>query len=258
MKFLKLSFLLFFAGMINCSAQIARSVDFHNRYKLSKVVIMGRHHVRSAALTKGERRITPHEWHQWTVDDGNLSERGMLLEQLMGVYFRHWATNEQLLDFNSSISADSVFIYANSMSRTVETASNFAIGFFPSAQIEVNYNKEVDFGSMDPVFFDKDFKISDVFKAKVNAEVEYGCGEGGFAGAIQDLERDAQVLADVLDISSAPSCLNGDTCGFHFDNAKVYLHLNWMPRITGRRQYYSAILRHARERRQHFRPCHHR
>lgn len=236
----KLCLLSAFVASISTSAQLPRSESFHNQYKLVKVVVVGRHHVRSAAISKGERRITPHQWHKWNVADGNLTERGAALEKQMGIFFSQWIAGEHLLNLSTPSSADSVYLYANSMPRTIETGQNFAEGFMPSTHLAVNYNSK-SMGSMDSVFFDMDFKISDTFKSKAKAELEYGCGEGGFAEAIRHLKDDAATLAEVLDISKAPSCTQGDTCSFHFENPSLYLHYKWMPRISGGNIYLAQL-----------------
>ena len=240
MNHLRRHLLLFCLATTLLHAQVPRSEVFHQNYTLKKVVMVGRHGVRSAALTKGERRITPHKWHQWSVGAGKLTERGKLLEEQMGVFFREWIESEHLFDSSASISNQSL-IYANSTERTVNTGTHFIQGFAPEESLEVAYNKSIDFDTMDPVFNNVSHRSTGVFKQKVDAEASYGAGENGLQGVFTLLEQDASVLANVLDMSMSPACTQGDTCSFHFENAKVYLHYNWMPRISAGNIYLAQL-----------------
>ena len=202
--------------------------------------MVGRHGVRSASLTKGERRITPHKWHQWSVGAGKLTEKGKLLEKQMGIFFREWIESEHLFDLSSSIT-NQCLIYANSLERTVNTGTHFIHGFAPEESLEVAYNKSIDFESMDPIFNNVSHRSTGVFKQKVDAEASYGAGENGLQEVFTLLEQDAAILANVLDMPISPACTQGDTCSFHFENAKVYLHYNWMPRVTAGNIYLAQL-----------------
>lgn len=236
-----LCLLMLWGGLNAIDAQISRSDAFHSRYHLEKVLAVGRHHLRSAVISKAERRITPHQWHQWDVEDGNLTQRGALLEQQMGKFFKMWLTEEGLMDFAHFHSSDSIFLYANSMERTIETARSFADGLMPGVELEVDYNKSIEMGSMDPVFNAVCSSISDVYKNKASAELEYACGEGGLSVAIARLEKDAEVLADVLDMGLSPACMQGDTCNFHFENPRISIRRNVMPMTLGGNLYLAMV-----------------
>ena len=234
-KFLILLFSL--TTTYSAKAQITRPEEFHSKYKLAKVMMMGRHHVRSGAITNREHRVTPHEWHQWEVEEGNLTQRGALLEEQMGIFFNLWLSKEQLLGFSDPSSADSVHIYANSMERTIETGRNFAKGLMPGKDLQVVYNTSVEMGKMDPVFNTVSSKTSDVLKKKANAEIDLLCGEGGLREAISQLEQDAEVMADIIDMTSSTGCLEANACSFHFDNPYISLSRNAMPKIQGGNLY---------------------
>ena len=233
--------LIVFFAVSTVEAQVMRSDEFHLKYQLKKVLAVGRHHVRSAVLTKGEKRITPYQWHQWAEDEGYLTARGAILEQEMGRFFRQWMMGEGLFDFSSSLACDSIYIYANSMRRTIDTGLSFAKGFMPNMDLEVIYNTNVKMGLMDPVFNDVISKKSDAFEQKASAEVNYVCGKEGLQGVLYRLEEDAMSLAEVLDISHSPACLRGDTCRFHFDDGKIVLRPRIMPMILGGNIYLAAV-----------------
>ncbi len=235
--FLLLCILVLPFGVSAVDAQVMRTDDFQSAYRLVKVLAVGRHHVRSAVLSKGERRITPHQWHEWDEEDGYLTARGAILEQEMGRYFRQWLSGERLFDFSSAKEGDSIYLYANSMRRTIDTARSFAKGFMPNMNLEVGYNKNVKMGSMDPVFNAVISKKSDAFNQKACAEVEFACGAEGLQGFADRLEQDALKLAEVIDLSHSPACMQGDTCRFHFENARLSLRPKVMPMVLGGNLY---------------------
>ena len=237
-----LTILLAFIHPAGLQAQLTRDDDFHARYHLNKVVMVGRHHIRSAVIRKGERRITPHKWHQWSVGDGNLTERGAMLEQKLGAFYRQWTMQEGLYGDAQSPNASQTLIYANSMQRTVETARSFAAGFSPDNPIEAEYDTTVKFGSMSPVFYDVSTKFNETLKAKVLAEADLVCYPGDFQSTIDQLEEDAQKITQVLDMKDSPACQQHDTCSFYFTNSKIILHLQWMPRILGGNIYFAQVV----------------
>lgn len=212
-----------------------QSDAFLSKYQLRKLVMVGRHGVRSASLSTGERRITTHQWHKWSVGSGQLTERGALLEQYMGCYFREWLRETGLFADDDAVHASDCYVYANSMSRTVATANSFLQGFMPQAGVEVLYNKNVTFGDMDEPFNNVSSYAGSYFLAKVKAEAEYACGEGGLAAMVDSMEKEAAVLADILDLTASPACMQGDTCSLTFPEIYNYLHKGWMPRIRGGR-----------------------
>ena len=222
-------------------AQLARDSIFHSKYHLDKIAIVGRHHIRSAIVSNGERRITPHQWHKWTEGEGQLTVRGGLLEKEMGKFYRQWLLKEGLFGNSHIPVAKQVRLYANSMQRTVETGRSFALGFLPDSILEVDYDKSVKFGSMSPVFYDVSTKLNDIFNAKIVAEVNETCYPEDFETCIKKLEEDAVVIARVLDMEQSPACQQNDTCSFLFTNPYIYLHLKWMPTIRGGNIYLAQL-----------------
>ena len=147
---------------IDVQAQIQRSDDFRAKYKLKEVVVMSRHNIRSPLSSGGAayKRVTPHEWFQWTSSSSQLSLRGGVLETEMGQFFRKWVVNEGLLPDNYRPEGDEVLFYANSRQRTFATAKYFSVGFLPFANVEITHKFEED--KMDPVFTPKFTKMNDI------------------------------------------------------------------------------------------------
>ena len=203
--------------------------------------MVGRHHVRSAAISKNERRITPHQWHEWSVADGDLTERGAMLEQQMGVFYRQWVIQERLFGDAPAPVVSQSRLYANSMSRTVKTGQAFASGFSPDSTLVTDYDKNVKFGSMSPVFNDVSTKVSTVIEAKANAEADDGCPPDGFAAVVTSLEENAAVMASVIDMEDSPACQEDGTCSFLFTDPAIFLRLKIMPRIVGGNIYLAQM-----------------
>ena len=79
-------------------AQLQRSEAFKQQYRLTEVVVLSRHNIRSPLSTNGSAlgRLTPHQWTQWSSAASELTQRGGVLETMMGQYFRKWLVSEGL------------------------------------------------------------------------------------------------------------------------------------------------------------------
>lgn len=122
-------------------AQIKRSQDFKNRYKLEECVILSRHSIRAPLSTKGSllEQVTTHEWTPWTANASELTSRGGALENQFGLYFRKWVVDAGLFLENATPSTDELNVYANSMQRCIATAHYFITAFLPVANVQVNH-----------------------------------------------------------------------------------------------------------------------
>ena len=81
---------VFFLVLSAFAGQMARASESDGKYRLSKVLILSRHNLRSPT-TSGSRilnSLTPHSWFAWTAPPGDLSMKGAQLETIMGQYFR--------------------------------------------------------------------------------------------------------------------------------------------------------------------------
>jgi glucose-1-phosphatase len=112
--------LVIFVAILCCSmavkAQMKRSDDFRARYELKEVVVMSRHNIRSPLSSGGAayKRVTPHQWFQWSSPSSALSLRGGVLETEMGQFFRQWVVDAGLLPDNYRPEGDEVLFYASS------------------------------------------------------------------------------------------------------------------------------------------------
>ena len=232
-------------------AQLQRSEAFRQQYRLTEVVVLSRHSIRSPLSTNGSAlgRLTPHQWTQWSSAASELTLRGGVLETMMGQYFRKWLVCEGLFKENATPSADDVNFYANSMQRTIATAQYFSSGFMPLANIHVNHRFSAS--TMDPVFCPKLTKVSDAFQAEAMKQIAAMGGKKGLKGIGEKLKANYAVTAKVLDLKDSPACKSGETCGFKDDDTQIIFRLGDEPeRLTQTRQLclrrvYPAILRGA-------------
>ena len=226
--------LFFLLGLtLSTTAQNVKSDEFHERYALKQVVVLSRHNIRSPISGKRStlRRITPHEWYQWSSAPSELSLRGGVLETMMGQYFRKWLVSEGLMAENEIPAEGTMRFYANSMQRTIATAQYFSSGMLPIANVAIEHHREV--GKMDPVFNPQITDDNDDFKALALSQIALMGGEKGMAGLGEKMLNNFKILEKVLDMDQSRACVEGDTCHFRTDDAHVYLIKNREPGMGG-------------------------
>lgn len=214
-------------------AQTRRSDDFHQRYTLKEVVVLSRHNIRSPLSGKKStlRRITPHEWFQWSSAPSELSLRGGVLETMMGQYFRKWLVSEGLMKENEMPEEGAMRFYANSMQRTIATAQYFSSGMLPIANIRVEHHCEI--GKMDPVFNPQLTDVTEDFRRQAMQEITAMGGEKGLNGISEKMADNFRLLEQVLDMEQSAACLQGDTCRFRTDDLQIHLVQNREPAMGG-------------------------
>ena len=214
----------------NVQAQTKRSDDFRAKYELKEVVVMSRHNIRSPLTSGGAayKRVTPHEWFQWTSPSSQLSLRGGVLETEMGQFFRQWVVSEGLLPDNYRPEGEEVLFYANSRQRTFATAKYFSAGFLPFANVEITHKFEED--KMDPVFTPMFTKMNDTYRQQVLDEMQ--TLHGGPQAWMESVRPTLTLMEEVLDMAHSPAAQN-DTTHFWFDDTQFILEKGDEPKMTG-------------------------
>ncbi len=235
MKFYKL-LVLFFASLLFPSiliAQLPRTKQFREQYRLQQVVVLSRHNIRSPLSDYGSAlaRMTPHAWTEWTSAPSELTLRGGLLETMMGQFFRQWLVQEQMFCENTVPTIDELNIYANSMQRTIATAQYFSTGFLPVANLRVYHRFNV--GKMDPVFFPRLTKVSDAFRAKAMAQIAEMGGKNGIKGISEKLKGNYALMAKVLGMTNSIAYKKGEIKGFRDDDTEIIFNLDEEPQMRG-------------------------
>ena len=215
----------------NGNAQTKRSDDFRAKYELKEVVVMSRHNIRSPLSSGGAayKRVTPHEWFQWTSPGSQLSLRGGVLETEMGQFFRKWLVGEGLLPDNYRPEGDEVLFYANSRQRTFATAKYFSAGFLPFANVKIQHKYMKD--KMDPLFSPQFTKMNDKYRQQVKAEME-ALHSGGIQGWMQSVQPALKMMEKVLDMKHSSAAQN-DTTHFWFNDTQFKLEKGDEPKMSG-------------------------
>ena len=198
-------------------------------YKLKEVVVLSRHNIRSPLSSNGATHVlaTPYQWVKWTANSSELSDRGGVLETMMGQYFRKWLESEELIPENYIPEGDTVRFYANSKQRTIATAQYFSSGFLPSGNVKIEHKGE--FNKMDPVFDPKIDFYSDPYAEAVLDQFE----EKGGKDITADLEQNYKLLAQVVDYENSEGYKSGELKPFVTGDTTITPELNKECEIGG-------------------------
>lgn len=188
--------------------------------QLQQVLMLSRHNLRAPLANNGSvlEQSTKKSWPQWDVPGGQLTTKGGVLEVYMGNYTRQWLAQQGLVENGVCPDSNNVFVYANSLQRTVATAQFFVNGAFPGCDIAVTHQDAM--GSMDPVFNPVVTDGSDDFNKKALAAMTAANEKLALKPAFQYLEK-------IVDYKASPACNGKKQCDlssgqntFSADNGK--------------------------------------
>jgi len=150
MKKLSLCTLAVLAALPASMSAMAAETD--SGMQLQQVLMLSRHNLRAPLAQGGSllEQSSDKKWPQWDVPGGELTTRGGVLEVYMGKYTHDWLVQQGVIKANQCPDPNSVFVYANSLQRTVATAQYFVTGAFPGCDVSVTHQDAM--GTMDPVF----------------------------------------------------------------------------------------------------------
>ncbi len=173
--------------------------------QLQQVLMLSRHNLRAPLADNGSvlAQSTKKSWPQWDVPGGQLTTKGGVLEVYMGNYTRQWLAQQGLVKNGSCPDSNNVFVYANSLQRTVATAQFFVNGAFPGCDVAVSHQDEM--GSMDPIFNPVITDGSEAFNKKALAEMAAANEKLSLKPAFQRLEK-------IVDYKASPACNNKKQC----------------------------------------------
>lgn len=188
--------------------------------QLQQVLMLSRHNLRAPLANNGSvlEQSTKKSWPQWDVAGGELTTKGGVLEVYMGNYTRQWLAQQGLVQNGTCPDSSNIFVYANSLQRTVATAQYFITGAFPGCDIAVTHQDAM--GTMDPIFNPVVTDGSDEFNKKALAAMTAANEKLALKPAFQHLEK-------IVDYKSAPACNGKKQCDlssgdntFSADNGK--------------------------------------
>lgn len=114
-------------------------INESDEYKLSKVVMLSRHNIRSPLSNDSILScVTPCNLRNWTSFSSELSLQGRELEFKFGQFFREYFLSKGLINDDIFISKDKIRIYSNSTQRTIVSAEMFAKGLFPKRMLKLS------------------------------------------------------------------------------------------------------------------------
>lgn len=196
-----------------------------NDYELSQVLIVSRHGLR-APLTDGSEllvRATPYKWPHWETDAGLLTTKGGALEVFMGGYFKEWFVATGLTEKNSCAD-DSLFVYTNTMPRTIATGQFFMDGAFPGCRVTIETQKNSQ--DRDPLFYQSVKDKSESFIANNTKDILAFIKDSNLDPAYKKLE-------EVINYKDSVDCKENKACNLAAQANIVNLDFGKEPSIKG-------------------------
>ncbi|SMB41287.1 glucose-1-phosphatase/inositol phosphatase [Serratia proteamaculans] len=197
-----------------------------NDYQLDQVLVMSRHNLRAPLANNGSvlAQSTPKAWPAWDTPGGLLTTKGGVLEVYMGHYFNAWLKQTGVLPQEGCPTAGSVYVYANSLQRTVATAQFFTNGAFPGCDISVHHQDKM--GEMDPTFNPIITDNSDAFNQQAL---------GAMNKELASLKLDAayKQLAKIIDYQDSSSCKTDKHCDLTKEASKMSAVPGKEPGVAG-------------------------
>jgi len=174
-------------------------------YQLEQVLIMSRHNLRAPLANNGSvlEQSTARQWPEWEVPGGQLTTKGGILEVYMGHYLREWLAENKLVTSGECPAPGTVYVWANSLQRTVATAQFFITGAFPGCDVPVHHQEKM--GTMDPTFNPVITDGSAAFSEQAVKAME--------TRRQQDkLDESYQLLEKITQFDQSPSCKEKQVC----------------------------------------------
>ncbi len=118
--------------------------------QLKFAVIVTRHGVRSPTWEASRlNQYSAQPWPDWAVPTADLTPRGALLIQLMGVYYHDWFVSEKLLARQGCGDVSRIRIWADTSERTLATGRALGSSLLPGCKIATESRPEDE---TDPLF----------------------------------------------------------------------------------------------------------
>ena len=226
--------LLILIGIQQIFAQLHRSEEFHQKYKLTEVVVFSRHNIRAPLAAPGSfiSTITPYTWHDFGVARSELTMKGGVLETINGQFFRQWVVSEGLFSENAIPTDEELVVIANSKQRTISTARHFISSFMPMQTVTVQHEGEVN--DMDADFsmnLDSDITNDEWQLLRKESSERYSAKD--LRKLSESLKPSFDLLSEVLNIKNSQAWIDGSFKGFNDHNCEFTFNLGKEPEISG-------------------------
>ncbi|EFB73368.1 bifunctional glucose-1-phosphatase/inositol phosphatase [Providencia rustigianii] len=225
MKFKMLTVCLSAALLTPMAPALANTDDAKNM-ELNQVLVLSRHNLRTPIVNTGIlSEITNKKWPGWDAQSGYLTTKGGALEVYMGHYFREWLDSKKLFaDELCPTSSDDIYVYSNSLQRTIATAQFFSVGAFPGCKVNIHHKPEI--GKMDPVFNPIVTNSSPEFKKQAIAAME-----AHLKGL--NLKSGYEELDSVLNIKDSKKCTTEKLCNLATPKNSFIIEEDKEPGVSG-------------------------
>ena len=214
-------------------ADAANGLPTEPAYTLDKMVVLSRHNIRSPMSGTDSllSDITPYTWFPWMSQPSELSDRGAVLETIMGQYFRQWLEKEGLFPENYQPEDGAVRFYANSKQRTIATSTFFSAGLLPVWDTPIEWHAEYD--TMVPVFTPKLTFCTPSYEEDVVRQISKMGGDEGLEGIHAELRDAISLLMEVADIEASESYRAGTYGDLLEDTTEILLEEGKEPGTRG-------------------------
>lgn len=197
-----------------------------NDYQLDQVLVMSRHNLRAPLANNGSvlAQSTPKAWPAWDTPGGLLTTKGGVLEVYMGHYFNAWLKQTGVLPQEGCPTAGSVYVYANSLQRTVATAQFFTNGAFPGCDVSVHHQDKM--GEMDPTFNPIITDNSEAFNQQALSAMNAELASLKLGASYKQLEK-------IIDYKDSSACKTDKHCDLTKEASKMSAVPGKEPGVAG-------------------------
>lgn len=213
-------------SVILLTSQIANAEAIPEGYQLQQVLMMSRHNLRAPKTDDGSilEQSTAKHWPKWDVPGAHLTTKGGVLEVYMGHYLREWLAQQGLVKNGECPTPKSIYIYANSMQRTVATAQFFVNGAFPGCDIPVHHQAQME--TMDPTFNPVITNDSPAYTQAAVAAMETQRKN-------YKLDENYKLLERVIAFDQSPTCKEKQQCNLTTSKDIFSANANEEPSVRG-------------------------
>ncbi len=203
--------------------QMKETFERSKKYQPERMVILSRHNLRKSCSPDLIESLSPHQWTVRSSVPGELSQRGGILETMLGQYFAKYLESIGLYEQIPG-KEEAVRFYANSMQRTIATTRYFSTALFPTEEIQVeSYPYD---GNGDPVFMGRLNHADEATIEQCLSEMNALCEE-------LDLSESFSLLEKVLDFRNSSYAKENGVEHFTMDGAEFLIREGRFPHING-------------------------
>ncbi|AFH95348.1 TPA: bifunctional glucose-1-phosphatase/inositol phosphatase [Providencia stuartii] len=214
------------AALLTPMTPVLANTDNVENMQLDQVLLLSRHNLRTPIVNTGIlTEVTDKKWPAWDAQSGYLTTKGGALEVYMGHYFREWIEQNKLVpDELCPTGNEDLFVYTNSLQRTIATAQFFTAGAFPGCTVKIHHQPEI--GKMDPVFNPIITNDSPEFKQKALLAMEEHLKGLNLKPGYDELDT-------VLDIKNSEKCKTDKLCELSSQTNSFIIEANKEPGVVG-------------------------